>query len=90
MTEAVAQDMIQSYFRRWRTLEDEKMNISSDLKELFAEAKGAGFDGKALRAAFRRVVEQETGAAEVAEHEAIVDLYVEALSPHARNAREAV
>ncbi len=44
---------IVSIFSRWRNLEDEKQRISEDSKELFAEAKGNGFEPKALRLAFR-------------------------------------
>lgn len=79
---SVADDQIQSLYRRWLALEEQKKEVSDDLKELFAEARGSGFDGKALRAAFKRVLTADDAA--TAEHEAIVDLYVGALTRVAR------
>jgi uncharacterized protein (UPF0335 family) len=75
---SIADDILRNGFERWQRLEGEKQAISDDLKELFAELKGQGFDGKALRAAFRKV----ENAADVAvqEHDAIVELYVDSLT----------
>ncbi len=53
MTNLVARDQLVSIFERWQRLEEEKAEISEGLKELFAEAKGNGYDPKALRIAFR-------------------------------------
>jgi uncharacterized protein (UPF0335 family) len=44
---------VRSLFERWQRLEEQKAEIADDLKELFAEAKGNGFNTKALRIAFR-------------------------------------
>ena len=52
-------DQLVSIFARWRNLEDEKARISEDSKELFAEAKGNGFEPKALRVAFRLAVKAD-------------------------------
>lgn len=76
--ESVADDILRSGFERWQRLEGEKQAISDDLKELFAELKGQGFDGKALRAAFRTVAKIDD--ADVQEHNAVVDLYVNSLT----------
>jgi uncharacterized protein (UPF0335 family) len=93
----IAAAEIQSYFARWRRLEEEKAALGEDLKELFAEAKGNGFDSKGMRAAFRRKLALETRSDEVQEHEAIVELYLQALdenpthrTSHARDALEAI
>lgn len=95
----IADDLLRNGFERWQRLEGEKQAISDDLKELFAELKGQGFDGKALRAAFRQV--EKAGDASVEEHNATVDLYVGSLmaprpgvvgtvpATHTRAAREA-
>lgn len=56
-----ADTQIKSYFQRWKRLEGEKKAISDDLKELFSEAKHAGYDSKALRAAFNRKLKQDAG-----------------------------
>lgn len=88
-TDAVAQDQIVSFFERWRRLEEEKRAISNDLKEMFAEAKGLGFDTKVMRSVFR---DKTKDHAERQEFEAIYDLYWSALgftpARPARSARE--
>ena len=81
---SVAQDLVVSYFDRWCRLEDEKRVISDDLKAMFAEAKGNGFDTKALRAVFR---EQVGDKAEREEFDNICDLYRACLNaPRAHHA----
>lgn len=82
-----------SFFERWQRLEEEKAALSEDLKELFAEAKHAGYEPKALREAFRqeaKEAELEANAGKKQkrdEHDALVETYRADL--HARNAREA-
>lgn len=82
----VADDVIRAFFERWKRLEEAKAEISDDLKELFAEMKGSGFDTKVARKVFRdKTVDQN----ERAEFEAIYDLYWSALSgSRAGRARE--
>lgn len=77
MSDSVADDMLRNGYDRWQRLEAEKQAISDDLKELFAELKANGFDGKALRAAFRTVAKADDISAQ--EHNAVVDLYVSSL-----------
>lgn len=74
---SIADDILRNGFERWQRLEGEKQAISDDLKELFAELKGQGFDSKALRASFRMVA--KAGDVAVEEHNALVDLYVGSL-----------
>ncbi|MFD1945046.1 GapR family DNA-binding domain-containing protein [Paradevosia shaoguanensis] len=87
MTDSVAEDMLLSYFERWERLEGEKDAISADLRELFAEMKGNGFDTKVARKVFRDRLDDNS--TERAEFEAVYDLYWTALSwPRAGRARE--
>lgn len=82
-----AHNLIRAFYERWDRLESEKDAISGDLKELFAEAKGNGFDTKVLRKLFR---DQKADAGERQEFEALYDLYAAALNgPLARDARDA-
>lgn len=46
----VAVDRLKSLIEHIERLEDEKTGISNDIKDIFAEAKSAGFDVKAMRA----------------------------------------
>lgn len=87
-TGSIADDMLRSGYERWLRLEEEKTALADDLKELFAELKAEGFDSKALRVSFRRV--RDMNSAEVAEQEALVELYVASLTRDARDARESV
>ncbi len=75
-----ADTQIKAIFARWERLEGEKKAISDDLKELFSEAKHAGYDGKALRAAFNRKVKQDAATPEDAHFDAVVDVYLDALN----------
>lgn len=45
---SVAGDQLRSFVERIERLEEEKATIAEDIKEVKAEAKGAGFDGKVL------------------------------------------
>lgn len=75
----VAAAQLKSIFSRWQKIEEEKAALSDDSKELFAEAKGNGYDTKALRAAFRHVAKLADNRAGIEEHQALFDLYVGAL-----------
>ncbi len=57
-------------------MEEEKKGIADDIKEIFAEAKGTGFDVKAMRAIIRL---RKLDKAEYQEQEYMVDLYKHAL-----------
>lgn len=45
----VAVERLRSIVERVERLEEEKANLSADIREVFSEAKGAGFDAKTLR-----------------------------------------
>lgn len=75
-TEAVAADQIRAFVERIERMEEEKASITEDIKEIYAEAKGNGFDTKVLRAVVRI---RKQDRAERLEFEALLDLYLEAL-----------
>jgi len=67
---------LKSFIERIERLEEEKAGIAADIKEVFAEAKGTGFDVKIMRQIIRlRKMEQ----ADRAEQEELLDLYMRAL-----------
>ena len=67
---------LKSIVSRIEKLEEEKASIASDIKDIYAESKANGFDVKALRAIIRM---RKQDANKLAEHEAIVDVYLNAL-----------
>lgn len=72
----IAGEQLRTIVERIERLEEEKQTIADDIKDVFAEAKGNGFDVKALRALIR-LRKQEPN--ERQEHEAILDVYMHAL-----------
>ena len=46
---AIAQDRLRSFIERIERLEEEKSVLMADIKEVYAEAKGTGFDTKTMR-----------------------------------------
>ncbi|CDO58958.1 MULTISPECIES: DUF2312 domain-containing protein [Parvibaculaceae] len=75
-TGGVARDQLKSIVERIERLEEEKAALAGDIREVYAEAKGNGYDVKALR---RVVRERKLDRAEFQEQEAIIDLYRSAL-----------
>jgi uncharacterized protein (UPF0335 family) len=74
--QTVAAGQLRAFIERIERLEEEKKTISDDIKEVFAEAKGTGFDIKALRTIIRL---RKKDPSERQEEEAIIDLYMAAL-----------
>jgi len=72
----VARDQLKSIVERLERLEEEKAALASDIRDVYAEAKGNGFDVKALRAIVRR---RKQDKAALAEHEALIGTYMVAL-----------
>jgi uncharacterized protein (UPF0335 family) len=71
-----AKGQLKSFVERIEKLEEEKKALAEDVREVYAEAKGVGIDIKALRTVVRlRMQDSE----ERKEHEALVDLYRNAL-----------
>jgi uncharacterized protein (UPF0335 family) len=71
-----AKGQLRSFVERIEKLEEEKKALAADVREVYAEAKGAGFDIKALRAVVRLRLQDNQ---ERKEHEALVELYRDAL-----------
>ena len=74
--ENVAQDQLRAFVERIERMEEEKKAIADDLKEIYAEAKGNGFDTKVLRQVIRI---RKQDRSERLEQEAILELYMSAL-----------
>ena len=71
-----AAGQLRALIERIERLEEEKKTIADDIKDVYAEAKGNGFDTKAIRTIVRlRKIDQ----AEREEAETILDLYKSAL-----------
>jgi uncharacterized protein (UPF0335 family) len=75
-TESVAQDQLRAFVERIERMEEEKRAIADDIKEIYAEAKGNGFDTKVLR---KIVSLRKRDYAERQEEDAILELYMQAL-----------
>jgi len=75
-SQTVAAGQLRAFIERIERLEEEKKTISDDIKEVFAEAKGTGFDTKAMRSIIRL---RKKDQAERQEEETILDLYKAAL-----------
>lgn len=72
----LAADRLRSIVERIERLEEEKAALAGDIKEVYAEAKGAGFDAKIIRQVIR---ERKMEADDRAEREHLLDLYRRAL-----------
>jgi uncharacterized protein (UPF0335 family) len=73
---STAQGQLKSFIERIERLEEDKAAVQSDLKEVFAEAKGTGFDPKILRKVIRL---RKQDVAKRQEEEALVELYLSAI-----------
>lgn len=74
--DSVAQDQLKAFIFRIERMEEEKAAIAADIKEIYAEAKGNGFDTKILR---KIVTIRKQDANERMEQEALLELYMDAL-----------
>lgn len=75
-TDSVAADQLKAFIERIERLEEEKAGVAGDIKDVYAEAKGTGYDTKAIR---KIVAMRKKDHAERQEEEAILRLYMEAL-----------
>jgi uncharacterized protein (UPF0335 family) len=71
-----AKDQLKSFINRIERLEEERAALSADIREVYSEAKGTGFDVKIMRQVVR-LRKMET--ADRQEQDAILDLYLSAL-----------
>ncbi len=72
----VAADRLRSIVNRIERLEEERKALGSDIKDIYGEAKSAGFDVKVLRQLIRI---RRQAPAEVEEQETLLDVYRRAL-----------
>jgi len=72
----ISAQRLESIIKRIEKLEEDKAAVSEDIKEVYAEAKGAGFDVKVIRqiVRLRRIEENKRK-----EQEEILDLYKSAI-----------
>ena len=72
----IAVERLKSFIERIERLEEEKRVLGSDIKEVYAEAKGTGFEPKIMRQIIK-IRRKDKG--EVDEEESLLDLYKRAL-----------
>ena len=75
-TGGIAADRLRSLVERIERLEEEKKALQEDIKDVYAEAKGNGFDVKILR---KIISMRKRDRAEIDEEETILELYLRAL-----------
>ena len=76
MANAVQEDRLQSFIQRIEKLEDDKEFIKEDIKQVYAEAKSAGYEPKIMRKVVRlRKMDDEKRR----EEEQLLDLYLGAV-----------
>jgi uncharacterized protein (UPF0335 family) len=72
----IAAEELRAFIERIERLEEEKKTIADDIKEVYGEAKGRGYDTKVLR---KIISIRKQDANERAEMDAILELYLQAL-----------
>ena len=83
----IAGDRLKSFIERIERLEEEKKTLQADIKEVYAEAKGTGFDTKIMRQLIRiRKMDKD----DLDEQETLLDIYKRAIGmmPELREAAE--
>ena len=75
-THTFAKEQLKAIVERIERLEEEKKTISDDIKDVYGEARGNGYDVKALRTIVRM---RKMDANDRAEAETILDTYLQAL-----------
>lgn len=71
-TGTIAGDQLRAYIERVERLEEEKAALAEDIKEVYAEAKGTGFEPKVMREIVRL---RKMDSADRQEQEALLELY---------------
>jgi uncharacterized protein (UPF0335 family) len=72
-----AKEHLRSFVERIERLEEERAALSADIREVYSEAKGQGFDTKIMRQVVRL---RKLDKADFQEQEAMLDLYKRALN----------
>jgi uncharacterized protein (UPF0335 family) len=76
MTGSNSDGQLKSIVERIERLEEEKKTISDDIRDVYVEAKGAGYDVKVLRAVIRL---RKQDPNDINEYEALLETYLNAL-----------
>ena len=71
-TESVAADQLKAFIERIERLEEEKAGIAGDIREIYAEAKGNGYEPRVMR---KVVSLRKMNAADREEEEALLEVY---------------
>jgi uncharacterized protein (UPF0335 family) len=71
-----AKEHLRSFIERIERLEEEKKALADDIREVYSEAKGTGFDAKIMRQVIRM---RKLDKADFQEQEAMLDLYLTAM-----------
>lgn len=74
--DSVAQDQLRAFVERAERMNEEKAAINEDLKEIFAEARGNGFDVKVLKAI---ISDRAQDPSKKADFDSLYELYADAL-----------
>ena len=75
-TGGIAAERLRSFIERVERLEEDRTNLNADIREVYSEAKGAGFDVKVMRQLIRiRKLDDDDRS----QMEAILDVYERAL-----------
>lgn len=75
-TEPVAADRLKSFIDRIERLTEEKDGLAAEIREIFSEAKGVGFDVKIMREIIKL---RKQSVEDRREQEQLLDLYRQAL-----------
>lgn len=75
----VTADELRQFVERYERLEQEKKDIMDHQKEVMAEAKGRGYDVKVMR---KIIALRKRDENDIAEEEAVLEMYKEALGMH--------
>lgn len=73
---ATVQGRLKSFLERIERIEEDKAGVMADLKDVYAQAKGEGFDTKIMRRVIRIM---KMDKAKRQEEDAILDLYLSAI-----------
>ena len=76
MSEEVAAERLRVFFERIESLKEEQASLTADIREVFAEAKSAGFDTKIMREVLKL---RAMDPADRQEMEALVETYKRAV-----------
>jgi uncharacterized protein (UPF0335 family) len=72
-----AKEHLKSFIDRIERLEEERSALTADIREVYSEAKGQGYDGKIMR----RIVQlRKMDTAEYQEYEGLLDTYKRAMN----------